>query len=164
MRIREQIVKIYVKVNNKDEEEAKKDLLEETKHFDICDLNVMLDNIKQDIKKKNIQLDKEEEQHEDDEYNRILSSACCEVADIQNIIFGPTTSRFWLFRKHMNTFSPEMFQDEKAIPFLAWQCITLQLKHRDVDLVIKNQVEMDHLLKFLIYEINTVNGQKDSGL
>ena len=64
----------------------------------------------------------------------------------------------------MNTFSPEKFQDEKAIPFLSWQCITLQLKHRDVDLVIKNQKEMDYLLKFLIYEINTINGKRDSGV
>lgn len=64
----------------------------------------------------------------------------------------------------MNAFSPEKFLDEKTIPFLSWQCITLQLKHRDVDLVIKNQTDMDHLLKFLIYEINTINGKRDSGL
>jgi hypothetical protein len=64
----------------------------------------------------------------------------------------------------MNTISLEKFKDEKNIPFFSWQCITLQLVHRDVDLVLKNQEDMDHLLKFLIYEMNTINGKRDSGL
>lgn len=139
MRIRDQIIKIEVKINKKDEDQAKRDLLEETKHFDIGDLNELLDKIKENTKGSKIQMDQEQETLEEDEYVSTLSSACCSVEDIQNIIFGPTTSRFWIFRKHMNSFSPEKFQDEKAIPFLSWQCITLQLKHRDVDLVIKNQ-------------------------
>ena len=139
MRIRDQIIKIEVKINKKDEDQAKRDLLEETKHFDIGDLNELLDKIKENTKGSKIQMDQEQETLEEDEYVSTLSSACCSVEDIQNIIFGPTTSRFWIFRKHMNSFSPVKFQDEKAIPFLSWQWITLQLKHRDVDLVIKNQ-------------------------
>jgi hypothetical protein len=43
----------------------------------------------------------------------------------------------------MNTLSIEKFKDEKSVPFYQWQCITLQLKHRDVDLVIKEQEDMD---------------------
>ena len=54
MRIIEQIVKINVKVYKKDEDESKRDLMEETKHFEISDLNDMLDKIKLEIKQKNI--------------------------------------------------------------------------------------------------------------
>lgn len=64
-----------------------------------------------------------------------------------------------MYRKHMNAFGPEKYLDESKIPFLSWQCITLQLKHRDVDLVIKDQTEMDHLLKLLVYEMNTLDGR-----
>jgi hypothetical protein len=43
--------------------------------------------------------------HDDDgnEYIEHMSSASCYIEDIQGISFGPITSRFWLFRKHMNT-------------------------------------------------------------
>lgn len=36
------------------------------------------------------------------------------------------------------------------------------LKHRDVDIVIKNEKHMERLLKFLVYHINTVDGNKNS--
>ena len=36
------------------------------------------------------------------------------------------------------------------------------LKHRDVDLVIKDQKNMDRFLKFLVFHMNTVDGNKDS--
>lgn len=108
-----------MKINKKDEDVVKRDLLEETRHFDICDMNELLLKIKENTRDSNIKVD-EMEPLEEDEYVTTLSSACCDVDDIQNIIFGPTTSRFWIFRKHMNTYSPEKFQDEKNIPFLSW--------------------------------------------
>ena len=36
------------------------------------------------------------------------------------------------------------------------------LKHRDVELVIKNEKHMDRLLKFLVFNMNTVDGNKGS--
>ena len=36
------------------------------------------------------------------------------------------------------------------------------MNHRDVDLVIMNQNHMDRLLKFLVFHMNTVDGNKDS--
>jgi hypothetical protein len=44
------------------------------------------------------------------------------------------------------------FDGDKSgvIPFYAWQCITLQLKDRYVDLVIKNEQKMKLFLKFLV--------------
>lgn len=50
----------------------------------------------------------------------------------------------------------------KNIPLYAWQCITLQLKHREVDLVITDQNDMDIFLKLLIESMNTVDGNKNS--
>ena len=46
------------------------------------------------------------------------------------------------------------------IPFYAWQCITLNMETRDVDLVIPNEKDMEMLLKFLIFELKTINGEK----
>ena len=52
--------------------------------------------------------------------------------------------------------------DGNKVPFYSWNCITLIMKHRDVDLVIRNQKHMDRLLKFLVFYMNTVDGNKDS--
>ena len=48
-------------------------------------------------------------------------------------------------------------------PFYSWQCLTLQLEHRDVDLVIPNEKDMDDVLEVIIDAMNTVNGNKNSG-
>lgn len=50
----------------------------------------------------------------------------------------------------------------EQMPFYSWQCLTLQLSHRDIDLVIPNQQEMDDLLEMLVDSLNTVNGNRNS--
>lgn len=90
------------------------------------------------------------------------SSACSNIKDIQGIIYGGISSRFWIYRKHLicmdydkikkNSKHNRKFDGDKSgvIPFYAWQCITLQLKNRYVDLVIKNEQKMKLFLKFLV--------------
>lgn len=120
IRLREQIFKIEAK-NHKISEEVAKSLLEErTKHMEIAEIHDMLIQVKEEMKMKNINLDLVEEDENKNDFKMIQSSACCEVSDIQNIIFGPTTSRFWIFRKHMNTIPQDKYKDEKNIPFLSW--------------------------------------------
>lgn len=46
--------------------------------------------------------------------------------------------------------------------FYAWQCITLQLENRDIDLVIPNDDDMDCFIEVIVEAMNTVNGSKDS--
>ena len=65
------------------------------------------------------------------------SSASVKVSEILGIVFGGLSSRFWLFRKHINCMPREKSIKESSYPFFAWECITLHLKHRDVDLVIR---------------------------
>ena len=48
------------------------------------------------------------------------------------------------------TFATQHFNEDK-IPFYAWECITIQFKNRDLDLVIKKEKNMNYLLKFLIH-------------
>ena len=102
---------------------------------------------------------------EDDGHNLILkeskSSGSCKIDDIKSIIFGGCGSRFWMLRKHINSMSP---QELKNLPFYSWNCLTLQLPHRDVDLVIKDEQEMTYVLNFLIYRMRTIDGNKDSAL
>ena len=50
------------------------------------------------------------------------SHASCKVSDIEGIIFGGISSRFWLLRKHINSLDSESL---KNIPFYSWNCITL---------------------------------------
>jgi len=38
------------------------------------------------------------------------------------------------------------------------------MNHREVDLVIKNEIDLERILKFLIFKLSTVDGKRDSGL
>jgi hypothetical protein len=51
---------------------------------------------------------------------------------------------------------------KNEVPFNSWECITLQLEHRDVDLVIDNEKSMKMFLKILSYKMNSIDGSKDS--
>lgn len=46
--------------------------------------------------------------------------------------------------------------------FYAWQCITIQLKDREFDLVIPLDSDMDALIEVLTHAMDTVNGIKNS--
>lgn len=72
-------------------------------------------------------------------------------------VYGGTTSRFWVHRKHINAMPPDKIC---TLPFNSWDCITLQLKHRDVDLVIRSGKQMNMFLKFLIYSLRTFDGKR----
>lgn len=48
------------------------------------------------------------------------------------------------------------------MPFYAWDCITLLLKNREIDLVIKDEQQMKIFLMFLILKTNTFNGNANS--
>lgn len=88
-----------------------------------------------------------------------ISSGSCNINEINNIIFGGTTSRFWMMRKHINMMDSDQLKD---LPFFSWECLTIQLDHRDIDLVIRNEEHMDALLRYLIYNMNTIDGVRDS--
>ena len=64
-----------------------------------------------------------------------------------------------MMRKHICTL-PKAEMDQ--MPFFSWNCITLNLKHRDVDLVIKCEKDMRMFIKFLVYQLRTINGRKGS--
>ena len=97
----------------------------------------------------------------DGEFNLHKSSTSCNLDEIRGILFGGISSRFWMLRKHMNSYNVSEYNSD-SIPFYAWQCVTLQLVHREVDLVIKNEKDMDDLLKVVVQAMDTVDGNKDS--
>jgi len=55
-------------------------------------------------------------------------------------------------------------QAPAELPFYSWQCITLQLEKRYIDLVIKNDSEMFKLIKLLVYKTDTMDGNRGSAL
>ena len=63
-----------------------------------------------------------------------------------------------MYRKHINSYPKA--SDLDHLPFYSWDCLTLQLKRRDVDLVIKNEKDMQTLILFLIYRLRTVDGSR----
>jgi hypothetical protein len=54
-----------------------------------------------------------------------------------------------MLRKHLNSLDIKAYRSGN-FPFYAWQCITLQLPHRDVDLVIKEDKDMNDFLTIII--------------
>lgn len=64
---------------------------------------------------------------DDAEYQWVPSSATCNIADIEGIVYGGRSSRFWIFRKHMISMEPECMRCDSqrvgaacAFPFFAW--------------------------------------------
>lgn len=102
-----------------------------------------------------------EQMDNDPDFSHQLSMASVSVDDIQDFIFGGTNARFWMFRKHFNSMTRE---ELKMAPFFNWQCISLNLGQgrRDIDLVISDDKHMDMFLKFLIHNLFTMNGKRDS--
>lgn len=80
---------------------------------------------------------------------------------VQSFVYGGMSSRFWMLRKHINTKVKNKLFEEK-VPFYAWQCITILLDNRDIDLVIPNEHHMDKFIQLLIYSAQTLNGEKGS--
>ena len=92
-------------------------------------------------------------------FNFVKSSASIQLDDIKAMIFGGTSARFWLSRKHMIS---DVSMYKKRPPYYAWECLTLLLTDREVDLVIQKEADMNDLLAFLIESINTVDGNRNS--
>lgn len=92
-------------------------------------------------------------------YELSESGASTAVEDITGIVFGGMTSRFWIYRKHFSCLSYGQLEN---LPFHAWDCLTLQTKKRDIDLVLTDQKEMFTLIKYLIYQLRTIDGTRNS--
>ena len=106
---------------------------------------------------------KMQSQGPDKKFDLKKSSASCKISEIQQIIYGGTSSRFWMLRKHLNTLSQKDYVNNK-VPFFSWQCITLQLPRRQIDLVIQNENMMTAFIKLLVHKMNTIDGNKDSAI
>jgi hypothetical protein len=69
------------------------------------------------------------------------------IEEIQQIMFGGFSSRFWVMRVHFN------YQEDNMImkmPFKSWNCLTLAMKDRDIDLVICDENVQNLLVKYLL--------------
>lgn len=95
------------------------------------------------------------------------SSSSCNLEDIQAIMYGGTSSRFWIYRKHMISLDYDVmkFDNQRpgvktSFPFFAWQCLTLEFETRTVDLVIKDDRQMDILIRFLVQSLDTIDGRR----
>jgi hypothetical protein len=93
------------------------------------------------------------------DFRRDDSEGSCYISEINSFVYGAFTSRFWLLRKHINSME---HKELEHLPFYAWQCITLQTNRRDVNLVIKDQKDMQILLEFLIISLRTIDGVRDT--
>jgi hypothetical protein len=54
---------------------------------------------------------------------------------MEGFIVGGSSSRFWMLRKHFNSFE-FVAEEGNTLPFYAWECITMRFSYRDVDFVI----------------------------
>lgn len=54
--------------------------------------------------------------------------------------------------------------EENDLFIRSWNCFTLNLQDRDVNLMMEDDYDTKLLLKFLIFSLRTMDGQRDSGL
>ena len=87
------------------------------------------------------------------------SNSSFKLTDIVGFVYGGYSSRFWVLRKHINFMDKSEY---KNLPFYAWQCISLQTKHRTIDLVIKDEKQMNIFLQYMIWSLKTVDGKSGS--
>ena len=113
------------------------------------------------------------------QYIQKESECGCRIDAIKGIIFGGLSSRFWLYRKHviyqdshvesMDGYDFKLSKNYKTpqqvqrAPFYSWECLTLELEGRSVDLVIKDETDMMNFIKFLIMKLDMVNNVPGSG-
>lgn len=74
------------------------------------------------------------------EYTCKKSRTSCHIHEIKSFIFGGFSSRFWMLRKHINCLPHDELD---KVPFYSWECISLELQNRSVDLVIQDQQKMN---------------------
>lgn len=85
------------------------------------------------------------------------------LCDVKSFTYGPFVSRFWMLRKHT------ILMDKKDLqldpPFYGWDCITLGFDTKqDIHLIIKSEEIMTDFLKLLIYNMQTINGIRGTGI
>ena len=96
-------------------------------------------------------------------YKLQQSKSSCSLDQIEGFIYGPFPSRFWMMRKHINQMETrDLLQNG---PFHAWECLTLRVKNcNDVYLLVKNEGIMKKLIKMLIYELRTIDGNRNTAV
>ena len=91
------------------------------------------------------------------------SQKSCKVADIESLVYGPLTSRFWILRKHICLSSQRQLLMNMS--FYAWDCLTICVKNQeDICLIIRDERMMMRFLQFLIFELKTIDGRRDSAI
>ena len=95
------------------------------------------------------------------EYVEKLSSSSCFLSNILGFMFGGFSSRFWALRKYVNSVGRNKVDD---IFFHCWECLSLETPLRDIDIVIKNETNMNVFLKYLITEFKTQDGKRGSAV
>ena len=56
------------------------------------------------------------------QFELLKSSSSCRIDDIQGIIYGGRSSRFWMLRKHINSLPRKCLN---LLPFQSWHCLTI---------------------------------------
>lgn len=64
-----------------------------------------------------------------------------------------------MMRKHINSINNI---EKSKLPFYPWQCLTIQLPMRDIDLIIESDDHMKTLIHFLLLALNSVDGSRNS--
>ena len=64
-----------------------------------------------------------------------------------------------MLRKHFNSMSK---RELSRVPFHSWNCISIDMGRREVDLVIKCGGSMKLFIKFLVRNLRTVDGKRGS--
>ena len=85
------------------------------------------------------------------------SPSLYKLEHVSGFIYGGMATKFWMQRQavldrliHSMKNSTKDKDIGKNLPLFNWECITIQLQRRDLDLVVKNELDMEILIKYLI--------------
>jgi len=66
-----------------------------------------------------------------------------------------------MMRKHINSLDFTV-KGGRKLPFYCWECITIQMPLRDIELVIPDENQMKIVIQFLILVLKSVDGLRNS--
>jgi len=62
---------------------------------------------------------------------------------------------FDIIRKYLLAFPHSKVE---LAPFASWNCLTIRMKDKDIDIMIKKESHLRALIKFLIFSLKTMDG------
>ena len=89
------------------------------------------------------------------------------LSKIIGFMYGGMSTRFQMQRQGIlqiisNLQNKNNGLIDQMVPHYEWECLSIQFENKDLDIVIRDEFQMEVMIKLLIKYLNTFDGNKDS--